>query len=612
MAETRKLAAILALDIVGYSRLARADEDRTLARIRALRSDLIDPTIAVHHGRVVKRTGDGAIVEFRSVVDALRCAIEVQNAMVERNSGVHEESRILLRMGVHVGDVVQEDDGDLMGDGVNIAARLEGVAKPGAICLSEDAYRQVKQRLDVAVADLGEQKLKNIAEPVRAFSVEVGHPAPGPREKAHAARFPALAVLAVVSLTLAAMGIASWWWASNRAATAASASPQAPTLLIMPLVNATGDSKFDATARRISDKLIGYLSRSIFWKTVESVGADKSADADYVLDGLLEGGGPGLRISVHLIDSRFGAQRWATTISPLLEDASSAKAEDEVAGQAAGALRYPFYNAQVQRLEKVGQSHSAYGCMLKGYLNNPAEAARLRQCEEEAVAREPTNVFAWLGLALVLQEQFYYGWGLPPEDSSAEKRAILRDKIYEAHMRAKSLAPEDSEIQSGMVFGNYARCDLDRMRVEAAKVTLLNPYDPYHLGWNGAALAWAGDWDEGVEMAEKGIKLAGAGAYPIWSWASATRHFNRGEYQAAYEDFQRSYMENFWPSHFALTISLVYLGRLDEAKTQLQRTLALNPAFSVREANGYYRNACFPESYREKVVFALRKIGAPE
>ena len=144
MSETRKLAAILVSDVVGYCRLAGADEDRILARLRALRSDLIDPTIAVHHGRVVKRTGDGALVEFRSVVDAVRCAIEVQNAMVERNAGVPEDRRIEFRIGIHLGDVVEESDGDLMGDGVNIAARLEGVAEPGAICLSEDAYRQVK------------------------------------------------------------------------------------------------------------------------------------------------------------------------------------------------------------------------------------------------------------------------------------------------------------------------------------------------------------------------------------------------------------------------------------------------------------------------------------
>jgi adenylate cyclase len=164
MAETRKLAAILAADVAGYSKLAGADEERTLARLRALRSDLFDPTVALHHGRVVKRTGDGVLIEFRSVVDAVRCAIEVQNGMVERNAGVPPERRIEFWVGIHLGDVVEESDGDLMGDGANIAARLEGIAKPGSICLSEDAYRTVKSRLDVAMSDLGPTELKNIVK----------------------------------------------------------------------------------------------------------------------------------------------------------------------------------------------------------------------------------------------------------------------------------------------------------------------------------------------------------------------------------------------------------------------------------------------------------------
>ena len=193
MGGMRKIAAILVADVVGYSRLAGADEDRTLSRLRGLRSDLIDPAIDAHQGRIVKRTGDGSIIEFRSVVDAVRCAIEVQNGMIERNSGLPPERRIEFRVGIHlgdvveeadgdlmgdgVGDVVEEPDGDLMGDGVNIAARLEGVAKSGAICLSEQAYWQVKGRLDLAVTDLGDQQLKNIANPIRVYALQVGVPA---------------------------------------------------------------------------------------------------------------------------------------------------------------------------------------------------------------------------------------------------------------------------------------------------------------------------------------------------------------------------------------------------------------------------------------------------
>ena len=206
MGETRKIAAILVSDVVGYSRLAGADEDRILARLRALRSDLIDPTIAVHHGRVVKRTGDGNIVEFRSVVDAVNCAIEVQRAMVERNAGVAPDKRIEFRIGIHLGDVVEESDGDLMGDGVNIAARLEGIAKPGAICLSEDAYRQVKGRLDLAVTHLGPTQLKNIAEPIRVHSLDVGKPAQPKPAPATAPEKSASPRLSMVVLPFANIG----------------------------------------------------------------------------------------------------------------------------------------------------------------------------------------------------------------------------------------------------------------------------------------------------------------------------------------------------------------------------------------------------------------------
>ncbi len=207
MIVTRKLAAILVADIVGYSRLAGADEDRVLARLRALRSDLIDPAISVHNGRVVKRTGDGVLVEFRSVVDAVRCAIELQNGLVERNAGLPPDRRIEFRVGVHLGDVVEESDGDLMGDGVNIAARLEGIARPGAIALSEDAYRQVKGRLDMSVSDLGHKELKNIAEPIRVYSLEVGMPAeakPAPLESAPRTSGPPRCSMVV--LPLASLG----------------------------------------------------------------------------------------------------------------------------------------------------------------------------------------------------------------------------------------------------------------------------------------------------------------------------------------------------------------------------------------------------------------------
>jgi class 3 adenylate cyclase len=252
MSETRKLAAILVTDIVGFSRLASIDEERTLARLRALRGDLIDPAVAAHHGRIVKGTGDGSIVEFRSVVDAVRCAIEMQNGLVERNAGVPPERRIEFRVGIHVGDVVEESDGDLMGDGVNIAARLEGIAKPGAICLSEDAYRQVKGRLEMKVSDLGPTQLKNIAEPVRTYLVEVGWP-DEPLKRRSAPRHRLVAALATLAILVVA-GAAGWNSIAGKPSTTASSSTTptdssfGPTGDLMP---ATGTqptaSSFDPT-----------------------------------------------------------------------------------------------------------------------------------------------------------------------------------------------------------------------------------------------------------------------------------------------------------------------------------------------------------------------------
>ena len=258
--ETRKIAAILVADVVGYSRLAGADEDRTLARLRALRSDLIDPTIALHHGRTVKLTGDGALVEFRSVVDAVRCAVEIQRSMIARNSGMPPEQRIEFRIGIHLGDVVEEADGDLMGDAVNIAARLEALAAPCAICLSEDAYRQVSGRLDMEVTDLGPTKLKNIERSIRIYSLQVSVPAqakpmtalgpPAPKERSSLTPL----VVGVAALLIVLAGGASWLLGAYRptavpakAPTAVASNPTTPaepkhlSIVVLPFTNLSND-----------------------------------------------------------------------------------------------------------------------------------------------------------------------------------------------------------------------------------------------------------------------------------------------------------------------------------------------------------------------------------
>jgi adenylate cyclase len=338
MTETRKIAAILAADVVGYSRLAGADEDRTLARLRALRSDLIDPTIAVHHGRIVKRTGDGALVEFRSVVDAVRCAIEVQNGMVERNAGLPPERRIEFRIGIHLGDVVQESDGDLMGDSVNIASRLEGIAKPGAICLSEDAYRQVKARLDLAISDLGATKLKNIAEPIRVYSVEVGVAAqakpaisdePGRQEK------PAEQL----------------------------ALPDKPSIAVLPFQNMSGDPEQEFFADGVAEDIITALSK-VRWffviarnstftykgRAVDVKQVARELGVRYVLEGSVRKSGNRLRITAQLIDAGTGNHVWAERYDRDLADVFVV--QDEITERVVSAIEPQLYAAEHFRSQR--------------------------------------------------------------------------------------------------------------------------------------------------------------------------------------------------------------------------------------------------------------------
>jgi adenylate cyclase len=298
--ETRKLAAILVSDVVGYSRLAGADEDRILARLRTLRSDLIDPTIAVHHGRVVKRTGDGSIVEFRSVVDAVNCAIEVQRAMVERNTGIALDKRIEFRIGIHLGDVVEESDGDLMGDGVNIAARLQGVAEPGAICLSEDAYRQVKGRLDLAVTDLGPTQLKNIAEPIRAYLLEI-------RAPAHAKPAPS--------------------------PTPEKSGPPRLSMVVLPFANIGGGAEQEHFVDGVTESLTTDLSRirgavvigrntafTYKGKAVDLRQIGRELNVRYLLEGSVQRGGDRMRVNVQLIDAETGNHLWADRFDKPLAD----------------------------------------------------------------------------------------------------------------------------------------------------------------------------------------------------------------------------------------------------------------------------------------------------
>jgi adenylate cyclase len=385
MSETRKIAAILVSDVVGYSRLAGADEDRTLARLRALRSDLIDPTISVHHGRIVKRTGEGSVIEFRSVVDAVRCALEVQHAMVERNAGVAPDKRIEFRIGIHLGDVVEESDGDLMGDGVNIAARLEGVCEPGAICLSEDAYRQVKGRLDLVVVDLGPTQLKNIAEPMRVYSLRVGlpteaKPAPSPAPE--------------------------------------KSTPPRLSMVVLPFANIGGGPEQEHFVDGVTESLTTDLSRirgavvigrntafTYQGKAVDLKQIGRELNVRYVLEGSVQLGGNRMRVNVQLIDAETGNHLWADRFDKPLADLFDM--QDEIVARLAGALNAELVAAEARRAEQAPNPDSidlyfqGLAWFYKGLTPDNMEQAR--RFFDGALTADPDNVDALVGSARVDQ-----------------------------------------------------------------------------------------------------------------------------------------------------------------------------------------------------------------
>jgi TolB-like protein/class 3 adenylate cyclase len=383
MAETRKIVAILAADVVGFSRMTSADEDGTLARLRALRGDLIDPTVAAHNGRVFKRTGDGAIVEFRSVVDAVRCAIGVQNAMVEGNAGVPEDRRIVFRIGIHLGDVVEESDGDLMGDRVNIAARLEGIAQPGAICLSEDAYLQVKARLDLAVTDLGPTQLKNIAEPIRAYSLEVGKPI-----QAKPTPAPAFE----------------------------KSGPPRLSIVVLPFANIGGGPEQEHFVDGVTESLTTDLSRirgafviarntafTYKGKPVDVKTIGHELNVRYVLEGSVQRGGNRVRVNVQLIDAETGNHLWAERFDKPLADLFDM--QDEIVARLANALNAQLVAAEARRAEQAPNPDSMDFCF-RGQAtlnrgNSPEILAKARALFERALELDRGNVDAHVGLGIV-------------------------------------------------------------------------------------------------------------------------------------------------------------------------------------------------------------------
>ncbi len=534
LSEFRKLAAIVAADVVGYSRLAGVDEDRTLARLRALRSDLIDPTIAVHHGRVVKRTGDGALIVFRSVVDAVRCAIEVQNGMVERNAGLPPERRIEFRIGIHLGDVVEESDGDLMGDGVNIATRLEGIAKPGAICLSEDAYRQVKARLDLAVNDLGATQLKNIAEPVRVYSLEVGVPTQA--KPVTEAKPPE--------------------------PSARLALPDKPSIAVLPFQNMSGDPEQEYFADGIVEDIVTALSRvrSLFviarnssftykGKAVDVKQVGRELGVRYVLEGSVRKAGGRVRITCQLIEAATNHHVWADRFEGTLEDIFGL--QDRVTESVVGAIAPRVEQGEIQRAKrKPTEALSAYDHYLRGlasvYLytrEGNEEASRLFH---RAIEIDPEFATAFGLAAYCRVQQRTNGWFVDYQQLAAEASRLAN--------RAIELGGDDAVA----------------------------------LGNGGFALAYVvGKVEEGSAWIDRALALDPSNA-AAWRFSGFTKLF-LGHHDAAISCFTQAIRFSPFDQfvnvvYYGFAFAYFYVDRLEEASIWAEKGLHLQSEASANYA----------------------------
>jgi len=566
MPESRKLAAVLAADVVGFSRLTGADEDRTLARLRALRSDLIDPTISVHKGRVVKRTGDGAIVEFRSVVEAVRCGIEIQNSMIERNAGLPPERRIEFRIGIHLGDVVEESDGDLMGDGVNIAARLEGIAQPGAICLSEDAYRQVKSRLDLVISDLGETKLKNIAEPMHIYSLQFGG--------AVAAKATALTGTA----TPAAPGLSL---------------PDKPSIAVLPFQNMSGDPEQEYFADGTVEDIITALSRfrqlfviarnsSFVYKgrAVDVKQVSRDLGVRYVLEGSVRKAANRIRITAQLIDATTGVHLWAERFDGGLEDIFDL--QDQVTARVVGEIAPKLEQAEIERAKrKPTDSLDAYDYYLRGRANLNRGT---RDATDEALS------------------QFYQALQIDPDFASAHAMAAwchfwrkvngwMTDRLQEIAegarlaRRAVELGEDDAVAltRSGHALGHLAG-DLDGgiALTDRALVLNTNLASAWFLG--GFLRVWNGEPDGATAYFERAMRLSPLDPEMYRMQAGmAMAHLFAGRFDTASSLAEKAFrhLPSFLMVVGVIAASHALAGHQDEAQRAMNHLRQLDPTLRL-------------------------------
>lgn len=620
---SRRLAAILAADVVGYSRLMEADEVGTLAALRSHREDLIDPLISEYDGRLVKLMGDGALVEFGSVVDAVACARAIQDGMVRRNDDVAEDRRIAFRIGIHLGDVIVEGD-DLYGDGVNIAARLEGLAEPGGICISRQAYDQVENKLNLSCRDLGSQHVKNIARSVHAYRVAPGtaaRVAPVPHRSRRTMRVAALAVLAIAVLGTAAV----WWqpWRSEMAVpeTALPTSDR-PSIAVLPFVNISDDAEQEYFSDGMTEDLITDLSKisslAVFPRTeteaykgravdVREVG--KALDVRYVIAGSVRKAGEQVRINAQLIDTGTGVQLWGERYDAALDEIFSL--QDRVLEKIVGALALRLSEQERQRLAFHGtDSVAAHDLYLRGLYQESAftrdgnrEAMRLY---EQALSIDPDYPLPYTRMANILELSARNGW-------SNDIRADL-NRAVELAEKAIVLDPQNPRTHWSLGRA-VARLGSPQTLSQGTKAMQraieLDPDFADAYAFLAVLYIADGRAEDGLRSVESAIRLNPR--YPFWYlFVRGMTRYVVEDYESAIADFEAA-AERSPTAQFVrwwLAAAYAQTGRTEDAQWQVDELymMGFDGTIATIMDTQPIQDPAYLAVYRE----GLRKAGIPE
>src|SRR5438270_8989969 len=583
----RRLTAILAADVAGYSRLMGADEEGTLAALKVLRREVADPKITEHRGRIVNTTGDGLLSEFASVVDAVRCAVEVQREMAARNAGVPAERRLDFRIGLNLGDIII-DENDIFGDGVNITARLEAVAEPGGICVSRVVRDQVRDKLAIPFEDMGEQQVKNIARPVRAYRALLAERANRPSIPSEAAAPRAL--------------------------------PDRPSIAVLPFNNVSGDPEQEYFVDGITEDIITALSKWRWFlviarnstfaykgKSVDLKEVGRDLGARYVLEGSMRRAGQRVRITSQLIDTATSTHLWAERYDRDLTDIFAV--QDDITSRVAAAIEPALSRAETQRVIAKRPEHmGAWDYCQRGFWHVNKGTATDGQAAyglfKQALILDPNLADAHLGLARALIVQWNYG--------SVEDFAPFVRQARESALQAAALDSENPQAQYVLAQLSHRAGDVGAAIAHASRAIELN--ENFALGhfYLGIGLSLDGRHEEALEAIETGLRLSPRDSRASTWLANKARvlyHLRRYEEAIEIALSARRIQPHAYGS-LVLVASYAQLGRVEEARSALAELPTL-PGGSAKTTLWYLDRYSDPVS-REHMTEGLRKAGVPE